>query len=128
MSRKVKPDERKTSLGGKVKFQGFLNLKLSREEKKAVRQNPVPTDMHSQILADAATSGYKVSFTYSTASDCYIVTLYGNRDKHPDAGWALSARHVDFSTCFDIISWCLDEAGKAGSLTDWLGDEDEVAW
>ncbi len=113
---------------GKVKFQGFLSLNLSPQEKAHIVENATGVETHSQLLADACMLGYKMSLSFSPRQDSYILTAYGNRIGNVDAGWALSIWHKDFTRCFDVLAFCLDEMGKAGSLTEWLGEADDYDW
>ncbi len=112
----------------KVKFQGFLNLKLSKEEKSHIANNPLPVHSHGQLIADAAFRGYKISLTWNERQDCYILTAYGSRVGHPDAGYGMSIYHTDFARCFDVLNWCLENLEREGSLTEWLGDGPDLEW
>ena len=113
---------------GKVTFQGFLDLKLNEQEKDFVSKHPLKPEFHGQLAADMASEGYKVSLSFSPGQDSYILTAYGNRIGHPDAGYALSIWHRDYCRCFDVLAFVREEAGKMGSLTDWLGKEADLDW
>lgn len=123
-----KKDDSRGSKSSKVTFQGFLQLKLSPEEKKHIAANPMDVSGHSQLLADLSNSGYKVSLSFSQGQDSYILTAYGNRFSHIDAGYAMSVWHRDYSRCFDILAWCSEQAGEKGSFTEWLGKDDDLDW
>jgi hypothetical protein len=128
MTNKKRTTVDKKDEGGKVKFEGFLQLKLTPEEKSYVANNPIKPEFYGQLASDLACEGYKVSLSFSPGQDSYILTAYGNRTNHPDAGWALSIWHRDFGRCFDILAFVVEEKGKAGSLTAWLGKEDDLDW
>lgn len=128
MTNKKRESKPSKETSGKVQFQGFLQMKLSPTEKKYVADNPLNPEDYGQLAADLASQGFKISFSFSPGQDSYILTAYGNRVNHPDAGWALSIWHRDFGRCWDILSFVTEEAGKAGSLTDWLGKEDDLDW
>lgn len=123
--RSAKPKAEKPQ---KVEFQGFLQIKLNKQEKQYVKDNLLGPDAIMALIMDAAFIGYKISVSHSPKLDTYFVTAYGNRVGHPDAGWALSIRHSDFVTGCTALRWCLDEAGKNGSLAEWLGNEDDDDW
>ena len=112
----------------KVEFQGFLSLSLSPQEKKHVKDNILDFASITQMVQDVVFTGYKVSFSFSKREDCWTVTAYGNQIGHLDAGYAMSIRHADFDTACSALHFCLEEAGKAGSLTEWLGTGGETDW
>jgi hypothetical protein len=127
MSNKRNPKSQE-SRSKKVQFQGFLSLKLSPQEKEAIKSNLVPLDGVLDVLTSAVFAGYKVSLSFNPRRDSYVLTVYGNTVDHPDAGWAMTIFHRDAHVAVSALYWCLDQVGKGGSLTEWLGTDDSDDW
>lgn len=100
----------------KVKWQGFVNVYLTRTEKDYVKENPLDYAEALQFLGDAAEAGYKVSISYTDNPGFYTVTLYGNRSGGVNAGWAMSLRHADLLVAVSAINHV---AGQDGLKSDW---------
>jgi hypothetical protein len=101
----------KDNSGGKVVWQGFVNVYLTKQEKEVIRAHPLDYAAALQFIADAATSGYKFSGSYAEEGGFYTATLYGNRAGTPNAGWAMSLRHSDFLTALSALHYVLAEDG-----------------
>lgn len=100
----------------KVKWQGFVNVYLTRTEKDYVKQNPLDYAAALQFLADAAEAGYKASISYSERPGFFTVTLYGNVPGGVNAGWAMSLRHADLLVAVSALHHV---AGQDSLKSDW---------
>lgn len=128
MSRKPSTRGKRAGKSAKVEFKGFLAVTLNKQEKQYVKDNPLDSSEITEFFRTASFYGYKISISWQQVQDCYTITAYGTRDGHDDAGYALSLRHRDFITAVTALHWCLDQAGKDGSLRAWLGEDDELDW
>ena len=102
----------------KEKWKGFVNVRLSQEEKKAIKDNLLSEEAGLEFLMNVATDGYKCSISYSIPEDVYTVSLTGQYRSKPNAGITMSLRHREMITALSALSWCHEEAGKFGEWSD----------
>jgi hypothetical protein len=107
------PEEK---LWTKAKWQGFVNVSLTAEEKTAVKALLLQEESGFEFLMNVATDGYKCSISYSVPEDVYTVSLTGVYQGRPNAGITMSMRHRDLITALTALAWCHKEAG---SLQEW---------
>jgi len=127
MARK-KTESKGKELWAKAKWEGFVSVSLTTQEKAAIKKSLLSEDACFQSLMDAATDGYKVSLSYSIPEDVYTVALTGTYQKKPNAGLTMSMRHKDVVTAITAIDWCLREAGKEGSWEERFGAAPKDDW
>lgn len=101
-----------------AKWQGFVNVYLTPEEKKQIKQNPLSAEECLYFLGDMAQAGYKASFTWSIAGEFWSVSLTGKYQGRPNAGITMTLRHSDILIAITALQWCHDEAGKVGEWAD----------
>lgn len=114
-----KPEEGK--LWEKAKWIGHVNVTLSGEEKKAIKDNLLSEEECLQFLIDAATAGYKVSLSYSIPEDVHTATLTGVYQRKPNAGLSMSIRHRDCVVAITALKWCLEVSGVDESWEERFG-------
>ena len=125
MARK-KTDGNGGRLWNKAKWQGFVNVKLGQEEKKAIKSNLVTEGDGFEFLMNAATEGYKCSISYSIPEDVYTVSLTGSYQEKPNAGITMSIRHRDFLVAVTAVKWVMELDGVSTEWSDrytLLGDD-----
>lgn len=111
----------------KAKWIGFVNLKLSQQEKEAIKSNLLSAEDGIDFLMNVATAGYKFSTSYSIPEDVYTLSLTGQYQEKPNAGITMSMRHRDFVTALTALNFCAQEDGL---LVEWsdrytiVGDDD----
>jgi len=113
---------------GKVKWQGFVNIYLTPQDKIAIKAELMQEEEVLHFLDQMACNGYKVSTSYSPSGGFFSVTLYGNHVENPNAGWAMTLRHSDLLTAYTALSFAHEHKSDLG---DWVGKEeskDELDW
>jgi hypothetical protein len=111
-----KSKQKDGELWTKAKWQGFVNVRLTKEEKKAIKGRLLLEGTGFEFLMNAATAGYKCSISYSIPEDTYTVSLTGQYHQKPNAGITMSIRHRDLITALTALAWCQEEAGN---LAEW---------
>lgn len=124
----TKKDKRQPAMWEKAKWQGFVNVRLGKEEKKAIKGSLLQEVDALQFLVDAATDGYKCSISYSIPEDVFTVSMTGQYEGKPNAGVTMSMRHVDFITAVSALYWCHVEAGKKGDWGDRYSSGGQDDW
>lgn len=109
-------NKKKPESNDKVKWQGYVNVYLSKEDKNHVKHNLLTDAAAIEFLLEAAENGYKFSCSYSNTGSFHTVTLYGNTAGTPNAGWAMSLRHSDFLTALSALHHVV---GQDGWKSDW---------
>jgi hypothetical protein len=119
-----KPEEQ---LWSKAKWQGFVNIALTKEEKKAIKAQLLEEATGFEFLMNVVTDGYKSSISYSVPEDTYTVSLTGLYQGKPNAGITMSMRHKELITALTALSWCHEQAGTFGEWSErWtLREEDD---
>jgi hypothetical protein len=106
------------TLWSKAKWQGFVNVSMTQEEKRAVKAGLMGEGDGFEFLMNAATAGYKCSISYSIAEDVYTVSLTGQYQEKPNAGITMSMRHRELMVALSALRWCHEEAGQSGDWQD----------
>lgn len=117
----------KDKLWTKAKWKGFVNVKLSQEEKKHIKANLLGEVAGYEFLMNVATAGYKCSISYSIPEDVFTASLTGRYQETPNGGITMSVRHRDLITALTALHFCHEEAGKLGEWSDLytlIGDDD----
>lgn len=127
MARKPKAKQEE-KLWEKAKWEGFVNLKLTPEEKKAIKDNLLNEEDCFATLQALAEDGYKVSLSYSIPEDVYTAAVTGTYQGRPNAGITMSLRHREIVTAVSGLSWCHQEAGKDGEWTERFGGGSNEDW
>lgn len=124
----VKSNQRKkVAQWNKAKWKSFVSVRLTRQEKQAVKENLLEEDSGYEFLMNAATAGYKCSISYSIPEDVYTVSLTGLYQEKPNGGLTLSLRHRDLIVAVTAMSWILREDGLSAEWSerfDVRGDDD----
>lgn len=123
---------RKTNKGNgelwnKQKWIGFVNVRMTQEEKKQVKENLLAEEAGLEFLMNAVTDGYKCSISYSIPEDVYTVSLTGVYQRKPNAGITMSIRHRDLIVALTALSFCYQQDGKSQEWSDrysLIGDDD----
>ena len=126
MTRKTK-EKSEDQLWSKAKWQGFVNVRLASQEKKAIKENLLKEEDGTEFLMNAATAGYKCSISYSIPEDVYTVSLTGVYQEKPNAGITMSMRHRDLIVALTALQFCSTEAGDFREWSDRFsvtGDDD----
>lgn len=115
--------------GERGEFKGFINIKLTPEDKEALIASVGETDTSALIENAAALlyEGYKLSFAYDTTSGSIQATLACWKAGHPDCGYAISSRHPDFVTAlhsllhkhFNVTHECWTEFSPPAPVATW---------
>jgi hypothetical protein len=111
----------------RAKWKGFVNLKLSQEEKQAIKEHLLPEANGLDFLMNAATGGYKCSISYSIPEDVFTLSLTGLYREKPNAGITMSLRHREMIVALSGLNWLVREDGLS---TEWSekftvsGDDD----
>lgn len=104
----------------KVKFQGFVRVYLTKQEKAQISEEMLSEDEVLTFFDTMAMAGYKVSVSYSPSGGFFSVTLYGNHQDNPNAGWAMTLRHRDLLKAMSALAFSHDHKSIEG---DWTGKE-----
>ena len=107
--KQVKKQEKQ--LWTKQKWLGFVNVKLTQEEKTAIKDNLLSEEAGYEFLMNAATVGYKCSISYSIPEDVFTVSLTGQYQEKPNAGITMSMRHRDLIVAITALNFCATEDG-----------------
>jgi hypothetical protein len=110
MARKPKQQPEET-LWTRAKWQGFVNVRLTTEEKKAIKEKLLSEANGYEFLMNAATAGYKCSISYSVPEEVFTASLTGTYQQKPNAGITMSMRHRDLIVALTALEWCHDQAG-----------------
>lgn len=119
---------KESTLWQKAKWAGFVNVRLTEQEKKEIKGNLLKEEDGLEFLMNAATAGYKCSISYSIPEDVYTVSLTGQYQEKPNAGITMSIRHVELMVALTALAWCQSEAGASqewserwtvGGLDNW---------
>lgn len=111
----------------KAKWQGFVNVKLSQEEKKAIKESLLSEEAGLEWLMNAATDGYKCSISYSIPEDVYTLSLTGQYREKPNSGITMSMRHREMIVALTALSFCHEQAGRSQEWSErytLMGDDD----
>ncbi len=127
MARKPK-EKAEVKLWEKAKWEGFVNLKLSTEEKKAIKNSLLKQEDCFATLQALAEDGYKVSLSYSIPEDVYTAAVTGTYQGRPNAGITMSLRHRDIVTAVSGLAWCHEQAGKDGEWSERFGGGSNEDW
>lgn len=122
------PARKSKQVNQKVKFQGFVSLRLNAQEKKHVKANQLEPAQVFEFVHTAAFHGYKFSLSWSKEQDCYTATLYGNRWGAANAGYAMSIRHFDALIAITALSWVMDQNGWEADWSATFGDDGDLQW
>lgn len=112
----------------KAKWNGFVNVRMSNEEKQVVKKNLLTEEAGLEYLMNASTAGYKCSISYSIPEDVYTASLTGMYQEKPNAGVTMSMRHRDLIVALSALKWCDDEAGFNGEWSDRFGMAGNDDW
>lgn len=102
----------------KAKWLGFINVYLSKEEKASIKANLLSYPMAIDFLSGCAEDGYKVSMSHSERGKFFSVTLFGQYEGKPNAGFAMSLKHADMLTAITALEHCKAEAEPSGDWSD----------
>lgn len=100
----------------KVRWNGFVNVYLSKADKAAIKSSLLDDAAIIRLVEHLTENGYKVSTSYSQAGGFYTVTAYGNVPDCPNAGWAMSLRHSSLVVAYSSLQHVL---GVEGVSEDW---------
>lgn len=114
--KQVKKQE--VQLWTKVKWVGFVNVKLNQQEKEAIKANLLSEEDGFAFLMNAATAGYKCSISYSIPEDVFTVSLTGQYREKPNAGITMSMRHRELVVALTALSFCATEEGSSEEWAD----------
>lgn len=78
-----------------VDFQGYAVAHVTKEVKKAVKDNLLEAEQALEWICSAAEDGYKFALAYDFANETYQASLYAKDPSSQNAGLMLSLRHVD---------------------------------
>lgn len=111
----------------KATWKGFVNLRLSKEEKAAIKGALLREADGLEFLMNAATAGYKCSISYSIPEDVYTLSLTGQYQQKSNAGITMSLRHREMMIALSGLAWLLREDGLSSEWSDRFtvsGDDD----
>ena len=109
----------------KVAYQGFVNVSLTVDRRKAVRELADKSADLEKWLDELTSLGYKVSFGYTEKPACYTVTGYQTDKDSDHAGYATSGRHLELDVAFAALYY-----GITVVLADegWPLNDGEYGW
>ena len=102
----------------KAKWEGFVNVKLSKEEKNQIKNNLISEEACFRFFMDAAVSGNKMSVSYSIPEDVYTVSLTGQYVDKPNAGVTMSIRHRELVVAVSALHFLMEQIGTVQEWTD----------
>lgn len=120
--------ERRNTNGKKAKWQGFINVYLSKEDKKQIKSNLLSDRDIIEFIVRAAELDYKFSVTQSADGKTYTVTLYGMLTTNVNGGYALSARHADLVTAITAVNYIMADGGLEESWEERHGAVGNDDW
>lgn len=112
----------------KAKWGGFVNPRLTSQEKEAVKRKLLGYEDCMQFLLDAANDGYKVSIAYSIPEDVFTVSLTGVYNERPNPGLTMSMRHKEIEVAITALAWCQEQSGRNQGWTERFGGSDVTDW
>lgn len=127
MARNKKQPVEKT-LWEKAKWEGFVPIRLSSQEKEEIKASLLTRESIAQFFEDAASAGYKVSVSYSIPEEVFTVALTGSYQRKPNAGLTASVRHVEFDTAVSALWFVTNEDGYAVDWEARFGKEFKDNW
>jgi len=127
MSR-VKKQEPAARMYTKAKWQGFVNVYLSREEKTAIKDQAWDSADYTDFIKDACEHHYKFSLSFSEAGGFWSASLTGQYKELPNGGVCMSLKHRDFDTAIRALAWCLKEAGYKEDWSERYTTADGNDW
>lgn len=105
--------QQEDKLWPKAKWIGFMNVRMSQEEKKYCKENLLTEEAGYELLMNVATDGYKCSISYSIPEDVYTVSFTGQYLGKPNAGITMSMRHRELIVALTALNFCAMEDGKS---------------
>lgn len=118
---------KENELWSKEKWKGFVNVRMTDQEKSYVKDNLLEEMDGLEFLMNAATDGYKCSISYSIPEDVFTVSLTGQYQQKPNAGITMSIRHRELIVALTALSFCSREDGKSVEWSDrysLIGNDD----
>lgn len=110
MARTKKKDSAPQELT-RAKWQGFVNVYLSKQEKDSIKKMEFGPDDAMKLVEEACYAGYKFSCSYSPAGGFWSASMTGQYKELPNGGVCMSLKHSDLFTALAALRFCLDEAG-----------------
>lgn len=112
----------------KVKFQGFVAVSFSKEEKSAIKEWKLNDQQTVEFFVEAAELGYKVSVSFSDKGEFYTVTLYGNSIHNLNKGYAMSIRHKDLLVCVAGFLYLFNDTSMSEDWSDRFDTQGDNDW
>ena len=105
----------------KVAYQGFVNVSLTKDRKRAIKEF-IGSDPDVLRWLDTLTGrGYKVSITWTEEPGFYSATAYQTSSSSDHAGWGTSARHSDLHVALGTLFYQIDVILSDEGWTDGNG-------
>lgn len=102
-SRQKKGATGNVSEGWPVKYEGHVQYYMSKEVKQAVLDcsldQPALLEHFTRLIDD----GYRFSLEYDEKNAAYSASLFQRKPGSDNAGYILTARHVDITRCMAIL-------------------------
>lgn len=107
----------------KAKFEGFIDARLTKDDKKHIKANLPDGDKLSSLFEQWLGRGYKVSLSVDRSSDCFVASLYGQFTTSDNPGYCLTCRHTDMVVAIaglhHLDSVVFEDGWPTNSDYDW---------
>jgi len=88
-----------------VTWQGFVDVKLTAEEKETYGQWDVQDEDLWVLVVDAIGSGHKLSVTYNRQNDQFVASYTGQTGTKGNEGFTLSAYAKDWYNAVRVLAY-----------------------